>query len=62
LAFCHSSPLQIQRKLEELKQRKRAADAGQEDTKENILKQASKKLKMAKEKDNGFVDLTVDDD
>jgi hypothetical protein len=54
--------LAIQKKLEELKQRKRAAESGQEDNKENILKQASKKLKMAKEKDNGFVDLTVDDD
>jgi hypothetical protein len=52
----------VQKKLEQLQQRKRAAETGQEDTKENTFKQASKKLKSAKEKDNGVVDLTADDD
>jgi hypothetical protein len=53
--------LLLQKILERLKERKRAAEAGQEDNKENIIQQASKRLKRAREKDNGFVDLTADD-
>lgn len=46
--------------LKEEESRKRKA-AEQEDTKPQILERMGKKLKVAKEEDGGFVDLTGDD-
>jgi hypothetical protein len=40
----------------------RASGVGEVDKKEDVLERASKRIKLAKAEDNGFVDLTVDED